>query len=255
MRKRHRHDESCMDALPKALKSFFCGDSYEAVVRNAVSLGGDTDTIAAIAGAMAEALYGMPIVIEVNARTYLTEEMLSVVDVFSKITGKPEEHHDDDNYENNKFIKMAVEQLYEDDCKESFFQLLYVLLKRMEEEGEAPTPMVEENNAMADIDVGNLKVGDTLSLEHDLRFRMETMKDHDDKLWFPLFTDYDEIYKGDTSYINMNMSIESILRSGFYSDRVEGVVINPFGQAATLNKEVLGILLDQYDESLKEKNQ
>ena len=60
MRKRHEHVETCMDSLPKALRSFFDGDSYQDVVRNAVSLGGDTDTLAAIAGAMGEAYYGMP---------------------------------------------------------------------------------------------------------------------------------------------------------------------------------------------------
>jgi len=57
LRPLHRHDESCMDSLPKALVSFLEGKSYEDVVRNAVSLGGDTDTIAAIAGAMAESMY------------------------------------------------------------------------------------------------------------------------------------------------------------------------------------------------------
>lgn len=60
MRRRHRHDESCMDSLPKALVSFFEGNSYEDVVRNSVSLGGDTDTLAAIAGAMAEGMYEIP---------------------------------------------------------------------------------------------------------------------------------------------------------------------------------------------------
>ena len=59
MRKRHEHVETCMDSLPKALRSFFDGESYEDVVRNAVSLGGDTDTLAAIAGAMGEAFFGM----------------------------------------------------------------------------------------------------------------------------------------------------------------------------------------------------
>ena len=59
MRKRHRHDETCMDSLPKALRSFFDGNDYEDTVRNAVSLGGDTDTLAAIAGAMAEGYYGL----------------------------------------------------------------------------------------------------------------------------------------------------------------------------------------------------
>ena len=60
LRKRHKHVESCQDSLPKALVSFFEGNSYEDVIRNAISLGGDTDTLAAIAGAMAEGMYEIP---------------------------------------------------------------------------------------------------------------------------------------------------------------------------------------------------
>jgi type I restriction enzyme M protein len=56
----HRHDESCMDSLPKALIAFYEGVDFEEVIRNAVAMGGDTDTIAAIAGSMAEAMYGVP---------------------------------------------------------------------------------------------------------------------------------------------------------------------------------------------------
>lgn len=82
MRKRHEHIESCMDSLPKALKSFFEGNSYEDVVRNAVSLGGDTDTIAAIAGAMAEGYYGSVDGYEQDARKFLTKDMWDVVERF-----------------------------------------------------------------------------------------------------------------------------------------------------------------------------
>lgn len=57
MRRHHEHVETCMDSLPKALRSFFDGRDYEDVVRNAISLGGDTDTLAAIAGAMAEGYF------------------------------------------------------------------------------------------------------------------------------------------------------------------------------------------------------
>lgn len=56
----HKHDESCMDSMPKALTAFYEGEDFEDVIRNAVSLGGDADTIAAIAGAIAEAFYGVP---------------------------------------------------------------------------------------------------------------------------------------------------------------------------------------------------
>ncbi|MCR5502758.1 MAG: ADP-ribosylglycohydrolase family protein [Lachnospiraceae bacterium] len=78
MRNRHKHDESCMDSLPKALRSFFDGNSYEDVVRNAVSLGGDTDTLAAIAGAMAEGFYGVPAELKEEGRNYMPEDMLNV---------------------------------------------------------------------------------------------------------------------------------------------------------------------------------
>ena len=82
LRPLHHHDESCQDALPKALVSFFEGESYEDVVRNAVSLGGDTDTIAAIAGAMADAMYGIPEDIMVNGLPFLEEDMSKVCKAF-----------------------------------------------------------------------------------------------------------------------------------------------------------------------------
>ena len=80
LRIRHHHDESCMDSLPKALVSFFEGDSYEDVVRNAVSLGGDTDTLGAIAGAMAEGMYEIPEKILKQGRSFLAADLLPVLD-------------------------------------------------------------------------------------------------------------------------------------------------------------------------------
>ena len=88
MRKRHGHVESCQDSLPKALRSFFDGGSYEDVVRNAVSLGGDTDTLAAIAGAMGEAFYGMPIGMARECRSRIEGDMREVLDRFDRYIGK-----------------------------------------------------------------------------------------------------------------------------------------------------------------------
>lgn len=84
MRDRHEHVESCQDSLPKALKSFLEGDSYEDVVRNAVSLGGDTDTLGAIAGAMAEAMYGVPEEIVSRGRDFLPKDMVEVLQRFDE---------------------------------------------------------------------------------------------------------------------------------------------------------------------------
>lgn len=88
MRKRHEHVESCQDSLPKALKSFYEANCYEDAIRNAISLGGDTDTIAAICGAMAEAYFGIPAELKAAANRYLTKDMLKVIEEFENAVVK-----------------------------------------------------------------------------------------------------------------------------------------------------------------------
>lgn len=88
MRPLHRHDETCMDTLPKALISFLEGESYEDTVRNAISLGGDTDTIAAIAGAMAECFFGMSPIEREKCKAVVPPDMAEVMDRFDRILGR-----------------------------------------------------------------------------------------------------------------------------------------------------------------------
>ena len=84
MRQRHEHVETCMDSLPKALRSFFDGKSYEDVIRNAISLGGDTDTLAAIAGAMGEAYYGIPDDIKSEGMKFIPNEFIELINRFEE---------------------------------------------------------------------------------------------------------------------------------------------------------------------------
>jgi type I restriction enzyme M protein len=60
IRPRYRFDSSCMGTVPVAMQAFLESDSYEDAIRNAVSLGGDTDTVCSVTGAVAEAFYGFP---------------------------------------------------------------------------------------------------------------------------------------------------------------------------------------------------
>ena len=82
LRARHEHVETCQDSMPKALASFFEGRDFEDVVRNAVSLGGDTDTLGAIAGAMAEGMYDIPEELQAECLKRLPEDMREVVEEF-----------------------------------------------------------------------------------------------------------------------------------------------------------------------------
>jgi ADP-ribosylglycohydrolase len=56
----YEFDVSCQGSVPVALEAFLESDSFEDAIRNAISVGGDSDTIAAITGALAEAYYGAP---------------------------------------------------------------------------------------------------------------------------------------------------------------------------------------------------
>lgn len=68
-------DESCQGTVPQALAAFFESASFEDAVRNAISLGGDSDTIACITAAVAGAYYGIPIYIRKTALKYLDKHL------------------------------------------------------------------------------------------------------------------------------------------------------------------------------------
>ncbi len=60
IRDEYEFDVSCMGSVPQAIEAFIESESFEDTIRNAISIGGDSDTIAAIAGSIAQAYYGVP---------------------------------------------------------------------------------------------------------------------------------------------------------------------------------------------------
>ena len=78
------HVESCQETVPEAITAFLEGESFEDVIRTAVSLGGDCDTLTCIAGSMAEAFYGVPEELKVECRKRLPEDLLEVVRRFEE---------------------------------------------------------------------------------------------------------------------------------------------------------------------------
>ena len=72
--------EICQISVPQALECFLESTDFEDCMRNCISIGGDSDTIAAIAGGIAEAFYGVPEQLWQKARKYLTPDLLEIVD-------------------------------------------------------------------------------------------------------------------------------------------------------------------------------
>ena len=75
-------DVSCQGSAPEAIIAFLEGNSFEEVIRLAISLGGDSDTIGAMAGAIAASMYPIPEVIAEKCNSTLTEDLREIKNKF-----------------------------------------------------------------------------------------------------------------------------------------------------------------------------
>lgn len=80
IRPKYHHVESCQETVPEAITAFLEGNDFEDVIRTAVSLGGDCDTLTCIAGSMAEAFYGVPEYLKQECEKRITAEMAEILE-------------------------------------------------------------------------------------------------------------------------------------------------------------------------------
>lgn len=83
IRPTYKFDSSCQGSVPQALEAFFESTSFEDAIRNAISIGGDSDTIAAITGSVAEAYYGVPANLRETAISFLDECLIYIIKNFT----------------------------------------------------------------------------------------------------------------------------------------------------------------------------
>ena len=88
IRTTYSFNETCQKTVPQAMTCFLESTSFEDAIRIAISLGGDSDTIAVITGGIAEAFYGVPDAIREQALTYLDEELLAIYQEWTAFTSK-----------------------------------------------------------------------------------------------------------------------------------------------------------------------
>ena len=88
IRPNYHHVETCQETVPEAITAFLEGKSFEDVIRTAVSLGGDCDTLTCIAGGIAEGFYGVPEELKQECRNGLPEELREVLDRFDTWTNQ-----------------------------------------------------------------------------------------------------------------------------------------------------------------------
>ena len=84
IRPTYHHVESCQETVPQAITAFLESCDFEDALRTAVSLGGDSDTIADMAGAIAEAYYGADPEMKSIALSYLDQDLLDIAEEFER---------------------------------------------------------------------------------------------------------------------------------------------------------------------------
>ena len=82
IRPSYSYEDTCQGTVPQALEAFFESTSYEDAIRNAISIGGDSDTLGAITGGIAGAYWGVPDEIREKGMSYLDDGLKGVVEEF-----------------------------------------------------------------------------------------------------------------------------------------------------------------------------
>ncbi len=86
LQRSYRFNSSCAGSVPQAIYCFLISEDFEDTLRTSVSIGGDTDTICAVSGAIAEGYHGIPEWIEEEAMSRLPQDMVDVIEDFRQFS-------------------------------------------------------------------------------------------------------------------------------------------------------------------------
>jgi|GEM_PF-218352 len=221
IRPTYYHVESCQKTVPEAITAFLEGADFEDVIRTAVSLGGDCDTLTCIAGSIAEAFYGIPDEMITECRKRLPKDMLTVLDRFAeqKLSAGPEFH--DPFLDGNELIEQVISAFHAEATKERLSAVLEAIRQRMHEDGHFMIPVIAS--------------------EDGTEFTFRTVQTKDGKEWLVAFTSPSEYEKGQSSQIISNF-IDAMLKACIDTEN-NGFIINPWGESFMLTAELIDMIL------------
>ena len=127
IRPAYRMDVTCQGSVPEAMIAFLESTDFEDAVRNAISIGGDTDTTACIAGSIAEAYYGLTPTLEEECFERIPEKMKSVLHHFDRTRGKA--------ILGEPIIEAAILRYHKDRSPENEAAVLEAIYMRMKDGG------------------------------------------------------------------------------------------------------------------------
>lgn len=250
----YHHDETCQRSVPEAITAFLEGEDFEDVIRTTISLGGDTDTLACIAGSIAEAYYGIPDELVAECRNNLPEEMVKIIDRFYRAV--------DDIWilYRGKGRKLSVKELADGshlreairkykcwNTDDSFWNLLAIL---RDSNVWIPCNAIAGNkdqvslNKMLQMAGDNLDslVGMEFTNEEPIRLVPAIISNGEDD-FIPVFSSVEVMGEYDNQYSKVEKHFLEILKMAqFYKNRVLGLVLNPFTEPVILQLDMAEIV-------------
>ena len=256
--------------LRAALTAFLHGKDYEDVLRLAVSLCGsriDTAAVASIAGAAAEAFFGIPDSLREQCRAAVPEQIRTAADAFSRRVDEKKRARElspalkarwetalsraSENHpaavQGNEPLERAIEKMLKNRDRESLIAGLEILRLRAVDKGRVYVPVAgvrrpDRTDGSADVDgngsAGNLagKAG-AAGETGGMIYRMKTVRTDDGRLWQPAFTSREQLEKaGAAKEMLLSYSISALLKRFVpgqaeqpIPEEIAGIVLNPGG--------------------------
>ena len=256
--------------LRAALTAFLHGKDYEDVLRLAVSLCGsriDTAAVASIAGAAAEAFFGIPDSLREQCRAAVPEQIRTAADAFSRRVDEKKRARElspalkarwetalsraSENHpaavQGNEPLERAIEKMLKNRDRESLIAGLEILRLRAVDKGRVYVPVAgvrrpDQTDGSAVID-GNGSAGNSAGKAGaagetgGMIYRMKTVRTDDGRLWQPAFTSREQLEKaGAAKEMLLSYSISALLKRFVpgqaeqpIPEEIAGIVLNPGG--------------------------
>ena len=232
----YRHVESCQETVPEALTAFLEGKDFEDVIRTAVSLGGDCDTLTCIAGSVAEAFYGVPDYLMNECERRLPDDMADILLM---------RHHE----RRTELLERAIAASENDRSEQMLMTILWYLKSSLlwvpcsAVLSEADQSQIEELLARHEGDFGSIE-GEVFRSLDSIRLVPDILQNGED-YFFPAFTTAGEMGEYGDSFSKVQKHVMEIIDLARNNEKdVKGLVINAFTTPFVVPKELFPAIED-----------
>ena len=231
----YHHVETCQQTVPEAVTAFMEGKDFEDVIRTAVSLGGDCDTLTCIAGGMAEAFYGVSAEMAKECRRRLPKDLLAVIGRFDETR--------------NELDQRAAETCNRNRTTPNLIELAKILRDSWvwvpcsailgAADHEAFEKIVMEAKDGKELDS---IVGQTFTTQDETRLVPDILQNGKD-FFFPVFTSAEEMGEYGERFSKLEMHfLEAANLAWNHEKNVKGIVINAFSEPFIVPRELFALI-------------